>query len=116
MATNTSAKNGRGSDVTVDDLSAQLERVKTDLSELTRVMGELGTAKTAQAQNAAQAKAAELRDQAYATAEHLRDSSAEKFADAQSQAQDFVRTQPATALGLAAGAGFLVGLLMTQRR
>ncbi|MCX7566577.1 DUF883 domain-containing protein [Sulfitobacter sp. F26169L] len=92
-------------EVTVEDLSAQMDVLKRDLSSLTQTLTEYGFAKTAAAKQSAKETAADLSA-----------AGREKAALAQMQAEDFVRTQPATALGLAAGLGFLVGLITTSRR
>ncbi|WP_299564714.1 DUF883 domain-containing protein [uncultured Sulfitobacter sp.] len=92
-------------DVTVEDLSVQIEILKDDLASLTNSISEYGSAKTHQATDAARAKATELRTAG-------RDRAAASY----EQAEDFVRTQPATALGIAAGLGFLMGIFSTSRR
>ncbi len=92
-------------DVTVEDLSAQIDILKNDLASLTHSLSDFGTAKTQHAAEAARAKAVELREAGRDRAEA-----------SLGQAEDFVRTQPATAMGIAAGVGFLVGMLTTARR
>lgn len=105
MANAKTSLNGSNKNISVEDLSAQIEILKNDLSGLTSALQEFGVSKTQQATQTAKEKAA-----------HLQQAGQEKAAEAQLRAEDFVRTQPATALGLAAGLGFLVGLITTQRR
>ncbi|UWR26643.1 DUF883 C-terminal domain-containing protein [Sulfitobacter sp. S223] len=93
-----------GNDVSVEDLSAQITTLKNDLATLTQTMADLGAAKTNEAKKAA-AK----------TAEDLHSAGRDKILEAQLQAEDFVQKQPATSLGLAAGLGFLVGILTARR-
>ncbi len=103
----TKAVNGRSKDVTTADLTDQIEVLREDISSLTQTIADIGKAKGAEATDAAKAKAAELRDRASATAEAARGQAAQL----QGQANDFIRDQPATALGIAAGIGFLVGYM-----
>lgn len=92
------------STVTVEDLSAQIDTLKNDLSALTQTLSDLGAAKAKEAKNAASEGAA-----------HLQNAGRDKILEAQLQAEDFVHKQPATSLGLAAGLGFLVGILTARR-
>lgn len=109
MATSTSG--GSGKAPTVGDLAKQIETLQKDIGELTGLMAEMGKAQAARLGEEAEARAQKMKQkgdeaasEAKAQAEHLH-----------AQANDFIRTQPATALGIAAGIGFLIGLLMTRR-
>jgi ElaB/YqjD/DUF883 family membrane-anchored ribosome-binding protein len=77
----------------IDDLASQIDTLKNDLAKLTHSLSDYGVAKT-------EAAAATARD---------------KATEAQLHAEEFVRTQPATSIGIAAGLGFLIGM-MTARR
>jgi len=90
--------------VTVEDLSAQIETLKNDLSALTSSLSEYGVGKAAKAKETAQDRA-----------ESLKSAASDKALEAQLHTEEFVKTQPATALGLAAGLGFLVGLVTARR-
>lgn len=92
------------SNVSVEDLSAQIDILKNDLSNLTHALSDYGISKTNEATHAARE-----------TAAHLSEASRKKANEAQVQAQEFVHSQPATALGIAAGLGFLIGM-MTARK
>lgn len=105
MAKPTASTNGMKSDPTIDELADQISKLKSDLSELTATLSDYGSAKTDEAKRAARARA-----------ESMRDAGTDRFHEAQDQANHFVRTQPATAIGIAAGVGFLVGMLTTGRR
>ncbi|MCR9127166.1 MAG: DUF883 domain-containing protein [Rhodobacteraceae bacterium] len=103
--------NGSTNDTAMADLTAQIDTLRNDLQALSGTIADLGqakgedAAKAARAQaDAAQKKGAEAIEQAGAQAREL-----------QSHANGFMREQPAVALGLAAGAGFLVGLLGARR-
>ena len=116
MANQKTTLNGSPKDVSVDDLAAQIETLKGDLSELTRTFSDFGSAKTEEAARAARDKAEELRDAGKAKASELHEAGRERALEAQLQAEDFMRRQPATALGIAAGVGFLVGMFASSRR
>ncbi|MEH6648147.1 DUF883 family protein [Sulfitobacter sp.] len=83
----------------MEDLSAQIATLKSDLANLTQTMADLGAAKTTEAK----------------TAENLQNAGRDKILEAQLQAEDFVQKQPATSLGIAAGLGFLVGMITARR-
>ena len=90
--------------LSVDDISVQLAVLKDDIASLTSTMADLTKAKSAEAAN-----------QAKSTAQDLANSGRDKALEAQQTAEDFVRTQPAAALGIAAGVGFIAGLFATRR-
>ena len=92
------------SNLSVDDISVQLAVLKDDIASLTSTMADLTKAKSAEAAN-----------QAKSTAQDLANSGRDKALEAQQTAEDFVRTQPAAALGIAAGVGFIAGLFATRR-
>lgn len=94
-----------------DDLAAQVETLRQDLATLTHSISDLGKAKGDAAVNAAKAKMADVRDQAADTAETARLHAMEL----QGQADTFIKNQPAAALGIAAGVGFLVGFLGSRK-
>ena len=105
MATTSKATlNGNDENVSVQDLSEQLEILKRDIAGLSTTLGEFTRAKGDEATAAAKAKARDLAQD-----------SREKFLEAQLHAEKFVHTQPASALGIAAGLGFLVGVFTARR-
>lgn len=89
---------------TVDELSAQIETLRKDLSSLTVTITELGREKKSELTDTARRKKAEAEEYISTQARDARD-----------QATEFVSTQPATALGIAAGIGFLIGCLTSRR-
>lgn len=91
-------------DVTVEDLSTQIAILKDDIAALTGSVSEFGKTTTRDAANQAKAAASE-----YANL------GKEKAVEAQKTAEDFIRTQPAAAMGVAAGVGFLIGLISARR-
>ncbi|MEL6957519.1 MAG: hypothetical protein AAGL89_01040 [Pseudomonadota bacterium] len=125
--------NGTTKEFSAADLTDQIEAVKKDIAALTEIMGEMTqqeAAKTkdhlskraAELRDAAAEKGAELRDAAAAKSGEVRDAAYERGGEAREQigeyygrAESAVREQPATAMGIAAGLGFLAGLLMSRR-
>ncbi|AXI40548.1 YqjD family protein [Sulfitobacter sp. SK011] len=91
-------------DVTVGDLSDQIAVLKNDIAALTNTLGAYGKAKSEEASRTAKE-----------TVDDLTTAGRVKALEAQQQAEEFIRTQPATALGIAAGIGFLVGLITARR-
>tara|TARA_R110002072_G_scaffold1309_11_gene10711 strand:- start:329 stop:649 length:321 start_codon:yes stop_codon:yes gene_type:complete len=106
MASTATATNRKKSnhDVTVDDLSEQIAVLKSDIAALTNTLGAYGKAKTTEATETAKD-----------TVDDLAAAGRVKAIETQKQAEEFIRTQPATALGIAAGVGFLVGLITARR-
>lgn len=93
-----------------DDLSQQLDALKADVQALTETLGHLSKAQGIEVKSSAMDKAAALHN---ASSEQL--SRAKGAAsDVNDQASEFVRSQPATALGIAAGFGFLVGMVSSR--
>jgi len=103
--------NGSAKDVSVEDLTNQIEILRKDLSDLTSTMSDMGKAKKAQLADAAAEQVEGSRQKGIGTGDLL----GSHARDVQGQANDFVKSQPATALGIAAGVGFLVGLMSTRR-
>ncbi len=89
---------------TLDDLSKQISVLKNDIASLTSALGEYG-----------KAKSNEVGRNAKATVHELSAAGRDRAVDAQKQAEEFVQTQPTAALGIAAGIGFIVGLITARR-
>ncbi|MHA3978398.1 DUF883 family protein [Halovulum sp. GXIMD14794] len=88
------------SEPTLDDLQAQISALKNDIATLTETLKDYGKAQGEHLAAKGEAKLTEAQAQAMRA-----------YADAETT----VREHPATAVGVAAGLGFLVGL-MTGRR
>lgn len=88
----------------LEDLADQIDTLKADLAELTASIGRFGAAKRDEF-----AESAKARGRAGFAAVD------EAAHELHRSADDFMRTQPATTLGIAAGIGFLVGLLLAKR-
>ena len=103
--------NGKVKTPTANDLADQIATLKTDLADLTSLIGDMGAAQGAQAKEKMQERVEAARD---AGAAHIDDAKvqAQKLG---AEANDFITRQPATALGIAAGIGFLVGMLGARK-
>ncbi len=104
MSAATKLSNAVNSEASIHEVSEQIKILQRDLAALTSTMGDYTAAKTAQVRDTAKEKASELAS-----------ASRDKALETQMHAEEFVRTQPATALGIAAGVGFLVGMFTARR-
>lgn len=93
------------------ELQEQILALKTDIAELTASLGRYGKAQT-------EALKAQARDGLRMVSEKgtegivaASDYAGQKYAET----ENYVRANPATAVGIAAGVGFLVGLLTARR-
>ncbi|WP_417261707.1 DUF883 family protein [Celeribacter sp.] len=93
------------------DLSAQIETLKADVAELTKVMGDYGRAQKAQLGATAEESFEAAKQKGAETADYAR----KQARDAYAGAEKTVRANPAASVGIAAGVGFLVGLLASRR-
>ncbi|GGE20037.1 hypothetical protein GCM10011360_05950 [Primorskyibacter flagellatus] len=96
---------------TSDDLREQIAVLQADVAKLTRTMGDFGRAQGEQAKAAATRTAEDLR----LRADHLRQDAEAQLRTGYAQAETAVRDNPAAAVGLAAGIGFVLGLLSSRR-
>ncbi|MBJ3761626.1 DUF883 family protein [Maribius pontilimi] len=90
-----------------EDLSAQVELLKADISRLTETIGELGKAKGREYANEAKRRAESVRSEAEQRARAARGHAEDKV----DEIEAYVRQNPATALGIAAFIGLIVGFL-----
>lgn len=93
------------------DLSAQIAVLKDDIATLTATVAEYGKAQGMHLKTAAADKAADVAASGAATAQALKATAEKTYADT----EDAVRANPAAAMGIAAGIGFLVGMLTARR-
>lgn len=111
--------NGKTSTASIED---QMSTIRSDIAVLTEMMGDLAKEKASDAKARASGKADDLKSQMRETADRL-DAKAHAYgAQAQDmasnaihEAEDAVRRQPGMAVGIAAGVGFLVGMMMARR-
>ncbi|MGC9418913.1 MAG: hypothetical protein ACP5EN_08055 [Rhodovulum sp.] len=93
------AQSGNGN-ATRDDLERQIEALKSDISDISHTLAQMGAERRDTTVEGVQEAAASMQRKGTALGE---------------QATDAVRQQPATAMALAVTAGFIAGL-MTGRR
>lgn len=96
---------------TVEDLAEQMNTLRADIAQLTQTIGQMGKATGQAAAEAARAEAAALYQKGEAQLAALRSQAGDLAHDADA----LVRRHPATAVGLAVGLGFLVGMMTTRR-
>ncbi|MFV2053514.1 DUF883 family protein [Aliiroseovarius sp. YM-037] len=96
---------------TTEDLGAQMEALKSDLSNLTRTIADMGKAQGQQFADTAKAQADAAREAGEAQLARARDQAVHMT----NQADEFVTKNPAAAMGIAAGVGFLVGMMATRK-
>lgn len=94
-----------------EDLAKQVEALRADLSNIAETLKALGLAQGEAVAEDLRARAEELRRKGEAQYDHLH-ARAEGLAE---DADRLVREKPAMAMGIAAGFGFLVGLLMSRK-
>jgi ElaB/YqjD/DUF883 family membrane-anchored ribosome-binding protein len=102
--------NGSG-EATTADLTQQIDTLRSDLAGLTEIIADMGKAQGERLS----AAASERVDQAKAAGREVSDRALQQAELAKAQSSEFVRTQPATALGIAVGIGFLVGWMSGRK-
>jgi ElaB/YqjD/DUF883 family membrane-anchored ribosome-binding protein len=95
----------------VEDLSQQIKDLKADVAKLVETLGSM-----------AKAEGEDLTEDMRARAEKLRKAGAARTAEAEarlselaSEAEVLARERPAAAMGVAAGVGFVLGLILARR-
>lgn len=89
----------------VEKLNAQIAELKTDMQTITKTLAEIGAQRRDSAAESVRGAAEDLRHRSEKQMFEAQ-LAAEKYGK---QATDAVREQPAMAMGLAVGLGFLVG-------
>lgn len=93
------------------ELSAQIEALKADIAGIAETLGALGKARGASLVGGAQDAAYTLKARGEEKVAQLQ----QRAASMTAQAEDAVRENPQTALGIAAGLGFLFGVILSRR-
>ena len=106
-----SKSNGLSSTTSSEDVAKQIAALQADIAALTETVGDYGKTKAAELRGAAKEKGEDIRQKGEEHYEAMKGHAA----DLNAQANDFVAQKPAMALGIAAGVGFLVGMLSTRR-
>ena len=95
----------------IDQLSSQIATLRSDIAAISKSLADLGSNTKDVAVEKARQKASELR----ATGEEQLHAAQVRAEELGQQAVDAVRKQPATAVGLAVGVGFLLGFLSGRK-
>lgn len=111
MARTTSSANGARKDLTVDDLSDQIETLKKDIGGLAEIIQGLGRQKGDELSDKAREAAQSMSEHAVAS----KVMAEQKARAAGSQIDAFVKDQPVTALTLATAVGYLIGMATSRR-
>lgn len=98
-------------DETSADLAAQIAALKADVAALTATLADYGRARTAQFETSAQESLEMAKKMGAETAAQARQQARDVYAGAEKT----VRANPAASVGIAAGLGFLAGLLSARR-
>ncbi|MEO3415095.1 hypothetical protein AAFO92_10595 [Roseovarius sp. CAU 1744] len=94
-----------------EQLADQIEALKADISSITQTLADMGSSRRDALASAASDNVAQLRS----TGERYLKDAQTKAEDIAAQSADAVRKQPATAVGLAVGVGFLLGFLSGRK-
>ena len=107
---------------TPKDLEKQLETLRADMAQLTEALGDMTrieadeVADTARSVvDKARAGVAEEYDKVRATVAREYDRACAQGRDVVDHADAMIREKPAVAMGVAAGAGLLIGLMMSRK-
>lgn len=102
----------RAAQKTNDDLKEQIAALKGDVAELTKVIGEMTSAAAEQARGTVAQTVKQTAEAAVETGAQV----AHAADDGLAQTLEYVRDKPANAVAIAAGVGFLVGMMMSGKR
>ncbi|MCX7560195.1 DUF883 domain-containing protein [Sulfitobacter sp. F26204] len=105
------AKTKTNANATPADVAEQMEILRTDIGALTATVSELAQIKGSELSQTAKDQISAVKDSAV----HQVDAARKQAMQLHDQADEFARTQPAAALGIAAGLGFLVGMMMSRK-
>lgn len=93
------------------DLAKQVAILRDDIANLTSIVADYGKAQGGQLKAVAADTANDLADTGAAAARSAKATAKEVY----SRAEEGIRDNPASAVGIAAGLGFVVGLLTARR-
>ncbi len=105
------AKQATAGKTAAEDVSDQIAALKADIAKLTSSVADLGREKSADFQAYAKGKAGEARLRAQEGADYMKTQADAAYG----KAQEFVSEKPATAIGIAAALGFLIGHISARK-
>lgn len=106
MVANKSSETQAGK-TTEADIQAQIDQLRDDIAELTKMIGTLGNQKAAEARS----KAERLKEEAIKSGQEAYDRAREEALSFEEDVEDHIRSRPLQSILMAAGFGFLVALL-----
>lgn len=109
-ATQRAASDKNNGSVTASEIEAQIAELKGDISKLARTIGDFGASKAGEAKAGAAARA----DDAVLASREVLASARSEVDRLERMLREEVRRKPVQTLGIAAGIGFLVALLMRR--
>lgn len=122
MARAAAYTNGKAAEADLVALQKQIAILKDDLSNITSTLGDYGKHQSLSTLDGAKAQAETARVAALARIETLTAQASAQLEQIRAgagtvatQADTFVKERPATAVGIAAGIGFALGLLTARR-
>ncbi|WP_244629608.1 DUF883 family protein [Martelella limonii] len=89
------------------DIQAQIDQLRGDIAELTKLIGSLGNQKASEAR----AKAEQFKDEAIRTGQDAYDRARDEALSFEEDVEDHIRNRPLQSIMMAAGFGFLMALL-----
>lgn len=98
-------------DVSTAELQKQISALKADIGDLTSAIAQYGRAQGAVLKTQARDGLRRVQEKSTDGLTYAGELAGQKYAET----EEYVRANPATAVGLAAGLGFLVGLLTARR-
>ena len=107
----TQQRNGKDNTPSQEELIAQIDTIKSDIGALTKLMADYAGAKEEEIET----RLKDTADKAKAQGRLAADEAKAQAAAFGAQANRFVTEKPGMALGIAAGLGFLVGMLGARR-
>ena len=99
------------SNTEAEQLSEQITALKADIASISNILVDMGSTRKDAIASAASDNVAQLRS---AGEKYLKEAQT-KAEDVAKQSADAVRNQPATAVGIAVGVGFLLGFLSGRK-
>ncbi|MEO1986574.1 MAG: DUF883 domain-containing protein [Martelella sp.] len=106
MVANKSTESQAGK-TTEADIQAQIDQLRGDIAELTKLIGTLGNQKASEAR----VKAEKFRDDAIKSGQDAYDRARDEAMSLEEDVEDHIRSRPLQSILMAAGFGFLMALL-----
>ncbi|TPW31087.1 DUF883 family protein [Martelella alba] len=113
----TAKDTGETAKTTPEDIQLQIDQLRDDIAKLTKVIGDLGTEKAAEAKAraeegvaSAKARAERIRDEAYAATQDAYERAREEAISFEEEVEERIRMKPIQSVAIAASIGFLAAL------